>query len=139
MTSASGNFVRWSLRTDAAFRRCSSTIWNGVHWDFMLEAGDVLRTWAIDAPIVAGRDLPARALADHRLIYLEYEGEISGNRGQCPAGRRGDLSRRLIWTADHVRVALGGVSTRRRGRPVAHRAAGSGGAVAWIFRLGNLD
>ena len=23
--------------------------WNGVHWDFMLEAGEVLRTWAIDA------------------------------------------------------------------------------------------
>ena len=29
-------------------------VWNGVHWDFMLEAGDVLRTWAIDQPIVAG-------------------------------------------------------------------------------------
>ncbi len=55
--------------------------WNGVHWDFMLEAGEVLRTWAIDAPLVAGRDLPARALDDHRKVYLEYQGEISGNRG----------------------------------------------------------
>ena len=32
--------------------------WNGVHWDFMLEVGEALRTWAIDAPIVSGRDLP---------------------------------------------------------------------------------
>ena len=37
-------------------------VWNGVHWDLMLEHGDVLRTWAIDSPIVAGIDLPARAL-----------------------------------------------------------------------------
>ncbi len=34
--------------------------WNGVHWDFMLEAGESLRTWAIDAPIVAGRTLGPR-------------------------------------------------------------------------------
>ena len=27
--------------------------WDGVHWDFMLEAGERLRTWAIDAPIMA--------------------------------------------------------------------------------------
>ncbi len=67
-------------------------VWNGVHWDFMLEHGEVLRTWAIDSPIVAGQDLPARALPDHRRIYLEYEGEISGNRGQCPEGRLRDLS-----------------------------------------------
>jgi hypothetical protein len=54
--------------------------WNGVHWDLMLEEGDVLRTWAIDVPVVSGVDLPARRLADHRLIYLDYEGPISGLR-----------------------------------------------------------
>ena len=70
--------------------------WNGVHWDLMLEAGEVLRTWAIDAPIVSGRDLPARALGDHRKIYLDYEGQISGNRGNV---RRVDAGtyRALVW------------------------------------------
>ena len=52
--------------------------WDGVHWDLMLDVGDVLRTWAIDAPITTGVDLPARALGDHRRIYLDFEGELRG-------------------------------------------------------------
>ena len=63
--------------------------WNGVHWDFMLEAGDDLRTWAMNAPPAPGQDLPARALADHRLAYLTYEGPVSGDRGRCGAWPRG--------------------------------------------------
>src|SRR4051794_41980056 len=61
--------------------------WDGVHWDFMLETEGRLRTWAVDAPIEPGIDLPARALPDHRLAYLTYEGPVSGGRGEV---RRGD-------------------------------------------------
>src|SRR4051794_23591291 len=32
---------------------------DGVHWDFMIEAGPALRTWAIDAPIAPEVPLPA--------------------------------------------------------------------------------
>jgi len=90
------------------------------HWDLMFEAGDVLWTWslpcppdapdsapeaappAVEAP-PAGRDgadgaadqarLPAVAwqLADHRLLYLEYEGEIEGGRGRVAIHDRGDF------------------------------------------------
>ena len=67
-------------------------VWNGVHWDLMLEHGEVLRTWAIDSPVVAGRDLPARALADHRRLYLDYEGEISGDRGHVRRIDTGTIS-----------------------------------------------
>ena len=55
--------------------------WNGTHWDFLLEDGPALRAWALDAPIVRGQTQPARSLPDHRLVYLEYEGPISGDRG----------------------------------------------------------
>jgi hypothetical protein len=111
--------------------------WNGVHWDFMLEAGEVLRTWAIDAPIVSGRDLPARALGDHRMIYLDYEGPIAGDRGHV---RRIDAGtfRALVWLKDHVRVEVSGsqlvgaVDLRGMG-PV------SGAYESWVFRAGNLD
>ena len=113
-------------------------VWNGVHWDFMLEHGEVLRTWAIDAPIVAGQDLPARALPDHRRIYLDYEGEISGNRGQV---RRVDTGtyRTLEWSADRVRVRAGGLSTGRRSRSCANPGLSPAGPASWIFRMGNFD
>ena len=111
--------------------------WNGVHWDFMLETGEVLRCWAIDAPVVAGRDLPARALGDHRKIYLEYEGAISRNRGTV---RRVDTGtfRTLIWSADHVRVEVTG--TQLAGA-VDLRSSGAASGVdpPWIFRMGNFD
>jgi DNA polymerase Ligase (LigD) len=111
--------------------------WKGVHWDFMLECGDALRTWAIDLPLAAGVDLPARALPDHRLIYLDYEGEISGNRGQV---RRVDMGtyRALDWSAGRVRVEVTG--SQLVGEVNLRESESESGATAlWIFRIGNFD
>jgi hypothetical protein len=109
--------------------------WNGVHWDFMLEHGDLLRTWAIDEPIVAGVALPARALPDHRKIYLDYEGKVSGNRGRV---RRvaGGTYQVVIWEDDRVRVRLDGAQLVGE---VELRQVWSAEGVSWTFRLGNLD
>ncbi len=103
-------------------------VWNGVHWDFMLECGEVLRTWAIDAPIVAGqRPVPARALADHRRIYLDYEGEsragvaASDGSTRAPIGR---LSGRRPGARDP-----GGLSTGWRSRSALHQAGVGGSRV----------
>lgn len=53
-----------------------------LHWDLMLEAGDVLQTWRLAQPPVEGVfAIEATRLADHRRIYLDYEGPVSGNRG----------------------------------------------------------
>lgn len=53
-----------------------------LHWDLMLEAGSVLRTWRLAAPLRPGAAIAAVAAADHRLLYLDYEGPISGGRGR---------------------------------------------------------
>jgi DNA polymerase Ligase (LigD) len=53
----------------------------GVHFDLMLEVGAKLRTWRLTTPPEAGRAMPAEASFDHRLLYLDYEGPISGDRG----------------------------------------------------------
>jgi hypothetical protein len=53
-----------------------------LHWDFMLEAGEVLRTWRLESPPEAGRDMPAVASFDHRREYLDYEGPVSAGRGR---------------------------------------------------------
>ena len=73
------------------------------HWDLMLESGDMLRTWALQLDCrvswnvrtdeqrksmlnarhcADGNEVAAEQLADHRLRYLEYEGEVSGQRGR---------------------------------------------------------
>ncbi len=56
------------------------------HWDLMLEFEGVLLTWAL--PSLDFSNLPQsfaslgiRRLADHRAVYLEYEGPVSGDRG----------------------------------------------------------
>lgn len=57
------------------------------HWDFMIESGPSLRTWALpveisnENPANSDTDGLALALPDHRLAYLDYEGPVSGDRG----------------------------------------------------------
>jgi len=112
--------------------------WDGEHWDVMLEDGEKLRTWAVDAPIATGVDLPARALPDHRLAYLDYEGPVSGGRGTVRRLDRGDYEA-LDWGPDRVRVRLLGaqlVGTAELWKVGGGASASSGG---WVFRLGNVD
>lgn len=52
-----------------------------LHWDFLLEQGESCLTWRLlKSPDSLG-EIPAEAIADHRLLYLDYEGPVSGNRG----------------------------------------------------------
>jgi hypothetical protein len=51
------------------------------HWDLMLEAGEVLRTWRLSALPCPGPSFAVEPSFDHRRAYLEYEGPISGDRG----------------------------------------------------------
>jgi hypothetical protein len=53
-----------------------------IHWDLMLEAQDVLRTWRLAAPPSNDVPIGAEASFDHRLLYLDYEGPVSGGRGR---------------------------------------------------------
>lgn len=51
-----------------------------LHWDFLLESGPILLAWRLSAP--PGPDaVDAEQSFDHRLLYLDYEGFVSGDRG----------------------------------------------------------
>jgi hypothetical protein len=63
-----------------------------LHWDLMLEDGPVLRTWRLASPPQPGRAVRATPSFDHRLIYLDYEGPISGNRGSVKRWDAGTFS-----------------------------------------------
>ena len=109
--------------------------WDGVHWDFLVEDGPTLRTWAVDAPIVEAVDLPARALPAHRRIYLDYEGAISGGRGTV---RRLDEGRCEVieWSEGRVRLVVRGVQLVGT---VELRRVEEEGRPSWRFRLGKLS
>jgi hypothetical protein len=62
----------------------------GLHFDFMLERGDVLKTWELPSEPQPGCEMPARPLPDHRLAYLDYEGPVGGDRGRVTQWDRGD-------------------------------------------------
>ncbi|MGD0384107.1 MAG: DNA polymerase ligase N-terminal domain-containing protein [Thermoguttaceae bacterium] len=61
----------------------------GEHFDFMLDMGGALKTWSLSQPPLKGVEMDAKALPDHRLAYLDYEGPISGDRGSVTRWDRG--------------------------------------------------
>lgn len=107
--------------------------YRGVHWDFMLEWGDVLRTWALAEPPQAGHSIRATPLADHRLAYLEYEGPVSGDRG---AVKRWDGGTYLLLEQRDDCVALRMEGKSCLGTVTLTREEGSD---AWHFVLQRDD
>ena len=86
--------------------------WPSPHFDLLLEAGNVLRAWRLATPPVVGANA-AEANFDHRRIYLDYEGEVSGGRGTV---RRWDAG-----TFEWVEDAPGRAVVELRGEKLAGR------------------
>ncbi len=72
----------------------------GDHFDWMFEVGEELLTWACEewlSPTDAS-DAAALHLPPHRLAYLDYEGEVSGDRGTVRRVEAG--THRLLQAAE---------------------------------------
>ena len=95
------------------------------HWDLMLEAGPVLRTWRLSRPPEPSRPVEAIPSFDHRLAYLDYEGPVSGNRGTVRRWDAGTFAWELD-TPEQVAVCLSG--GRIAGRAILQREKS-----AWSF------
>lgn len=104
-----------------------------VHWDFMLEADGVLRTWRLPAPpgaVPQAGEMPAEEIADHRLAYLDYEGPVSGERGSVKRVDRGNYH--VVAAAENmVHVTLWG--TVVVGEVVLKRRDGTAWTATWRF------
>ena len=73
---------------------------SGEHWDVMLETDSVLKTWSIPPQSSSGASFVCAAaqLSPHRKHYLDYEGEVSGNRGTVHRVDAGTYEQRLPET-----------------------------------------
>jgi len=79
-----------------------------LHWDLLLECASACRTWQLlTDPGNCDHEIPAEALPDHRLMYLDYEGPVSGERGTVRQWDAGTFSWRIDQTAV-VEVLLSG-------------------------------
>ena len=101
--------------------------WPVPHWDFLAEAGGMLRAWRLLAEPAADADVAAEPNADHRLFYLDHEGPVAGGRGHVTRWDAGTCD----WLADNgdgVELALRG--TKLVGRATFRRVEG-----VWQFRV----
>lgn len=84
------------------------------HWDLMLESGDFLVTWQLSdfPPTPENTPLPAQKIFDHRKVYLEYEGPVSGGRGHVQIADRGTFvlfgQSNVEWEVDFAGAFLRG-------------------------------
>jgi hypothetical protein len=85
---------------------------DGDHYDLMLEFGDGLRTWRLVNTAFQAFQV-ARQIKDHRKSYLDFEGEISGERGRVKIWDTGSYSIDE-WKDDRIQVALVGRSLKTR-------------------------
>ena len=77
------------------------------HYDLFLEEGDLLRTWRLSAPPESGC-VDIDPIGDHRIAYIDYEGEVSGGRGRVTIHSRGTYA-----LSGEVLVLHGGSSAGR--------------------------
>lgn len=98
-----------------------------LHWDLLLEQGPAAATWRLSAPPTVGSSVTGQRIADHRLLYLDYEGPVSGDRGhvkRVDAGTwRGQIG------IEHADVVLDGRQLTGRATWTAEDA----GSGRWSF------
>ena len=76
------------------------------HLDLLLESDGVLLTWRLSAPLGCGA-VDAEKAADHRLLYLDYEGAIGGGRGRVTRWDGGTYEWEMR-EPERIRVRLAG-------------------------------
>jgi hypothetical protein len=99
-----------------------------LHWDLMLEADGRLRTWRLAEAPEGERVIAARAIPDHRLAYLDYEGPVAGGRGTV---RRWESGTYHIEKEAEEGMTLSLVGSRIKGTAELRRRDGEDWEFHW--------
>jgi hypothetical protein len=79
----------------------------------MLEADGVLHTWRLaQPPLPSASAIEATPLPDHRMMYLDYEGAISGNRGNVKRWDAGTFEEEIDSTPTARILKMNGTRLR---------------------------
>jgi hypothetical protein len=81
--------------------------WPFLHWDFLLEQGDVLRSWRLLEEPGPGKRVPTQPIPPHRLAWLELTGPVSNNRGYVTQWDKGSYEV-LSESGDQLTIRLNG-------------------------------
>ena len=101
-----------------------------LHYDFMIEWADVLRTWRLDRSPSEAASSPADPLADHRMAYLDYEGPVSGDRGEVSRIDRGEYE---VLTESRTSLEVKLAGDRIIGTAILSDWTRPGSDPAWEF------
>ena len=63
-----------------------------LHWDLLMQHGEALAGWRLLSPVAGAVWIAAEPLPNHRLMYLDYEGPVSNNRGVVTRVASGEFS-----------------------------------------------
>ena len=103
----------------------------GEHWDLMIEADGSLATWQLEQdPCTTSDRTSSRAtrIADHRMRYLDYQGPLTGRRGNVTRVDRGSCTVHIEspddWTIEVTGRSLTGIIALHRTRD------------GWVLRRG---
>lgn len=97
------------------FALLEHTTGNDRHWDLLMEVpgAERLPTWRLAAnPLETAGAVPAERIQDHRRVYLEFEGELTGRRGIV---RRLDRGGAIVETIHEDEAAFVLAGERLRG------------------------
>lgn len=103
--------------------------WPTPHLDLLVERDGTLKAWRLPVEFTPAESCPVEPNADHRVIYLNYEGPVSGERGTVARWDEGEAEWEVV-EPDRVAVRFHG--QRLKGRyEIARRGGG------WEWRPAN--
>jgi hypothetical protein len=106
----------------------------GRHWDFLVESGEKLKSWALAAPPAVGEAVDCDTLPDHRPMYLDYEGPISGDRGNVIRWDRGECR---VARCDDAQWELALEGAKLRGTAIISRCEETPSRWRFLFLAEN--
>ena len=99
------------------------------HFDLLLEDGEVLKTFTLWQFPKVSQSIAAEADFDHRLVYLDYEGPVSNNRGEVTQADQGTFAW-IVRETDRIEIELAGRQlTGRLTLEIQDLSSGSGGGA----------